>query len=215
MQAAVFDLDGTLIDSLPNIRSAANSVLRERDIPPLEASEVAGFVGLGEGVFVDRLISATALDGSERASVMARFLHYYEVEARNTVTFPRVQDALRALKGKGVSLGLVTNKPRAPLVPTLKAADLEDFFEVVIAGDDLPRRKPDPAPLLQALEELGASTGVYIGDSEVDEATAKAASIPFVLFTEGMRQKAVDQLEFVACFDDFRDLEACLKDLSY
>ncbi|MEO0917202.1 MAG: phosphoglycolate phosphatase [Pseudomonadota bacterium] len=211
--AAVFDLDGTLIDSLPNVQAAANAVLGESGLPALSAKVVAGFVGRGEGVFVDRLIGATALDRDQRASVMERFIHHYKIEAQKTVTFPGVRAALNELKGQGVPMGLVTNKPRAPLGPTLTAANLDDMFDVVIAGDDLPQRKPDPEPLLQAIRLLGATAGVYVGDSEVDAATAKAANIPFVLFTEGIRQTPVEDMAFAARFDRFENLGACLAGL--
>lgn len=213
MKAVLFDLDGTLIDSLPNIHAAANAVLGEFGLPPLEARIVASFVGMGEKVFVDRLIAATALEEADRPSVLESFMGHYKTEAKKTVTFPGVHQALSQLRNTGVPLGLVTNKPRAPLGPTLDAADLSAFFQVEIAGDDLPKRKPDPLPLFHALEQLNVDGGVYVGDSEIDAATAKAAAMPFVLFTEGIRQASIAELAPDAMFDDFAALPGVISEL--
>lgn len=206
MQAVLFDLDGTLIDSLPNIQAAANAVLAEHDLPPLEAAVVGSFVGMGEVVFVDRLIAATDLDDAERKAVLESFVGHYKIEARKTVTFEGVREALDAVRATGRPMALVTNKPRGPLGPTLEAAGLSMYFDAVIAGDDLPKRKPDPSPVFHALKELGASGGVYVGDSEIDAATAKAANMPFVLFTEGIRQVPVSALNPAATFNDFSNM---------
>ncbi|MEM7753742.1 MAG: HAD-IA family hydrolase, partial [Pseudomonadota bacterium] len=166
MRAVLFDLDGTLIDSLPNIRDAANAVLAERGLPALTSETIAGFVGLGEQVFIDRLIGATDLEGAERAWVMERFIGHYRIEAGKTVVFHGVVEALTALHQSGTPVGLVTNKPRAPLGPTLASAGIEAFFDVVVAGDDLPKRKPDPMQLTHAMAQLGVADCVYVGDSE-------------------------------------------------
>ncbi|MEL7149698.1 MAG: phosphoglycolate phosphatase [Pseudomonadota bacterium] len=206
MTAVLFDLDGTLIDSLPNVRDAANAVLNRYGLPDLPSGTVAGFVGLGEQVFIDRLIAATDLNAVDRDEIMARFILHYKEEAKKTLLFPGVKSALASLKKKGFALGLVTNKPRAPLEPTLDAAGLRSLFDVVVAGDDLPKRKPDPAQLLHAVEALDVPGAVYVGDSETDAASAQNANMPFVLFTEGIRLSPIEDLPHVACFDDFADL---------
>jgi phosphoglycolate phosphatase len=213
MQAVLFDLDGTLIDSLPNIQAAANAVLGTYRLPPLEARIVAGFVGMGEKVFVDRLIAATDLQVADRPEILQSFMGHYQTEARKTETFPGVHKALERLRATDIPMGLVTNKPRAPLGPTLAAAGLAGAFDVVLAGDDLAKRKPDPEPLFHALKHLQAESGVYVGDSEIDAATAKAADMPFVLFTEGIRSATVAELDPVAVFDDFNALPDLIADL--
>lgn len=207
MKAVLFDLDGTLIDSLPDLTNAANAVLRKRGLPELEKRIVAGFVGHGERVFVDRLIAATALEPSEWDEVMAVFLDHYREEARHTRLMHGARKALEALKDRGVPLGLVTNKPRVPLEATLAAAEIGSFFDVVLAGDDLEKRKPDPLPLTHALERLGAESGIYVGDSEVDGATAQAAGLPFVLYTEGIRTVSVHDIPHEVAFNDFGMLD--------
>ncbi len=203
MTAVLFDLDGTLIDSLPNVRDAANAVLDEHDLPPLPSNTIAGFVGLGEEVFVDRLIAATDLDPGARDQVMTAFIRHYKEEAQKTKLFHGVEKALTILQDEGVPLGLVTNKPRGPLGPTLEAARLGRFFGAIVAGDDLPKRKPDPVQIAHATKLLGQTRAIYVGDSDTDAATAQNAGIPFVLFTEGIRLTPVHDLPHEVAFSDF------------
>ncbi len=208
--AILFDLDGTLIDSLPTVTDAANSVLNEAGLAGIGPDLTAGFVGLGEQVFIDRLIAATPLDPEDRPDILARFIEHYKREALNTRLFPGVRDSLMTLKGNGFPLGLVTNKPRAPLLPTLEAAELIGVFDCVVAGDDLPTRKPDAAPLHHALAVMGHDTCVYVGDSPTDAETAANAGMPFLLFTEGIRTVPVSAIPHDIAFSDFGDLpEIC------
>lgn len=202
----VFDLDGTLIDSLPGITGAANALLEERHLPPLDRGQVAGFVGHGEQVFLDRLIAATELDADERPALMARFIAHYKAAAEGTRLFNGVREILDHFTGLGVTMGLCTNKPSGPLGAVLDATGLTGVFSVVVAGDTLTRRKPDPAPLIHAFEALGQGRGLYVGDSEVDAETAQRAGIPFALFAGGIRQSPVSEIPHDAVFDDFADL---------
>ena len=113
-----------------------------------------------------------------------------------------------------VPLALCTNKPAAPLRPTLKAAGIESVFASVVAGDMLERRKPDPMPLRHIIAELAAQTCVYVGDSETDGETALRAGVPFVLFTEGIRQRAVQDIPHTAAFSDFGELPEIYRQLT-
>lgn len=201
----VFDLDGTLIDSLPDITAAAAALLAEEELAPLEPAQVAGCVGFGVQVFLERLIAATALKAADFDRLMPRFMEHYKAVAANTRLFDGVTQALDRLAGQGVPLGLCTNKPSGPLAPVLDTTDLARRFDVVIAGDTLPKRKPDPAPLRHAFDQLGG-TGLYVGDSEVDAETAARAAIPFALYTRGIRQSPVEAIPHWVAFDDFLDL---------
>ena len=198
----VFDLDGTLIDSLPNVTDAANALLADEGLEPLSSEVVRGFVGLGERVFLDRMIAATDLRPEDFDRLMPGFIRHYNVAAEDTQLFPGAMDMLLRLRADGVPLALCTNKPAAPLWPTLKAAGIEDAFDVVLAGDMLERRKPDPLPLHHILSELSAETCLYVGDSETDAETARRAGVPFVLFTEGIRLAPIDDIPHDVAFDD-------------
>lgn len=204
--AVVFDLDGTLIDSLPNVTDAANSLLAGEGLPPLTQDVVEGFVGMGEQVFMDRLIAATDLDGADRPRLMRTFIDAYNVAAEDTRLFPAVAEALDLLRRAGHRLAICTNKPAEPLAHTLAAAGLDGLFDIVVAGDTLPVRKPDPAPLRHIMDFLQVNTCIYVGDSAVDMDTAEATGVPFVLYTEGIRTTPLDQMRFAARFDDFWQL---------
>ncbi|SDY07168.1 HAD-IA family hydrolase [Citreimonas salinaria] len=203
----VFDLDGTLVDSLPGIAWAANTLLAERGHAPLPQARIGTFVGLGERVFLDRLIAAAGLDAADDAALMARLLDLYRAAADRTTPFPGAREALQDLRDAGVPLGLCTNKPSGPLDAVLDALDLRGLFGAVVAGDTLPVRKPDPAPLHRAFDLLGG-LGLYVGDNGIDARTATSAGVPFWLFTEGIRHEPLADIPHDRAFDDFARLAA-------
>ena len=212
-RAVVFDLDGTLIDSLPDIAAAANALLADHGLEPLPQSQIGGFVGMGERVFLDRLIAATALDAAEYDALMVEFITHYKASTGLTTVFPGALDAVKALRAEGYKLGICTNKPGVPLAAVLDALDLAQWFDVIIAGDTLPVRKPDPAPLHLAFERMAATKGVYVGDSDVDAETAQRAGVPFAFFTEGIRTKPMDEIPHDRAFHRFEDLPAICRDI--
>lgn len=213
MTPIVFDLDGTLIDSLPDIAAAANLTLADFDLPALPQTQIGSFVGLGEQVFVDKLIAATSLVVAERPRIMATFLRHYQASTGLTYLFPGVRDALDSLWNAGVPMGICTNKPTLPLDAVLKALDLRRVFGAVIAGDTLPVRKPAPDPLALAFERLGGE-GIYVGDSPVDAQTAQALGVPFALFTMGIRQQPISEIPHDAAFSDFADFPDIYRELA-
>ncbi|NCU20941.1 HAD family hydrolase, partial [Candidatus Falkowbacteria bacterium] len=131
-----------------------------------------------------------------------------------TVTYPNVRETLDRLAALGHPLAICTNKPLAPTRAVLAHLGLLPLFQVVLGGDSLPVRKPDPAPLFRVLADLGAPRAVYVGDSEVDAATAQAAAMPFALFTEGYRKTPVEALPHDVAFSDFTDLPAIVERLA-
>lgn len=207
-----FDLDGTLIDSLAGITQAANALLHDKGLPPVPQQQVAGYVGLGERVFLQRLIADTALVSAEFESLLEQFIPHYVRVAKDTVVFPGAKSALARLRAVGHRLALVTNKPGVPLAPVLEHTGLGVSFDCVVAGDTLPLRKPDPAPLRYVAEQLGR-VDVFVGDSPIDAETAQRAGIPFVLFTEGIRTIAIEDMPHAKAFSDFDDLEGIVEQL--
>lgn len=204
----VFDLDGTLIDSLPEIAGAANRLLAEEGRAPLPVAQIGSFVGRGEAVLLERLMRAAGLDLARFDALRPRFTEIYVEASRGTRLFPGVAGMLADFRARGVPLGLCTNKPSAPLRAVLDTLSLTETFGVVVAGDSLPERKPHPAPLRYALDRLGAETGLYVGDSEVDAETAERAGVPFALYTEGIRTLPVDDIPHDVAFSDFGALAA-------
>ena len=204
----VFDLDGTLIDSAADIHLAANAVLAEFGFAPLTFAQVKSFIGRGVPHLVHRLLAASEADpqGPLHAQVMAAFVARYEDAVTMTVVYPGVPAALASLAARGARLGICTNKPLAPALAVLRHVGLADLFDVVLGGDSLPERKPDPKPLLETFARLGSGPMAYVGDSEVDAETAARGAVPFALFTEGYRKAPVADLPHDAAFDDYAAL---------
>jgi phosphoglycolate phosphatase len=132
--------------------------------------------------------------------------HYNAAPSALTRPYPGVPQALAALEAAGHRLALCTNKPEAPARAILADLGLARHFPVVIGGDTLPMRKPDPAPALECVKAMGGGDAAFIGDSEVDAETAEAAGLPFYLFTEGYRKSPVSALPHRAAFSDFAAL---------
>jgi phosphoglycolate phosphatase len=206
--ALVFDLDGTLIDSAPEIHAVANKVFQDKGLQPFPFTTVREAIGNGVGVLVGRLLQSQGLaaTGALQAEMVADFVKIYEEAFDLTSVYPGVSEALERLSRAGHLMAICTNKPEGPARAVLRHFGLDRHFPVVVGGDSLPTRKPDPAPLLAALRALQAGPALFVGDSEVDAETASAARIPLALFTEGYRSAPVDSLGAKLIFDDFAAL---------
>ena len=214
MGAIVFDLDGTLIDSVGDIHAALNQMLAQNGSTPVALPTVASFIGKGSSNLVKRVIDAVGLPNDEvsHARYLAEFLHIYTLEsAKMTTVFEHVHVALTGFQQSGMVLGLCTNKPATPTQIVLDQFGLASFFSAVVGGDRLPTRKPDPAMLHLVMQELAVNHCLFVGDSEIDVATAKAAGMPMALFTRGYRQKPVADLAPEFHFDDYRVLPAIVE----
>lgn len=215
-RCAIFDLDGTLVDSAADIHAAALATLRAEGLPDVSYDQSRGFVGRGARVFVDRLERAAAGENQPARTKRMHtvFMDEYERAHEHSRMYPGVEQALTLLKSQGWRLGLCTNKPKRPTQAVLAHFGWSDMFEAVIAGDTLPVSKPDPAPLIATWRLLGEGPVVFVGDSETDSATARAAELPFALYTEGYRKTPVDQLWHTRAFSDWADLPAIAQDLA-
>lgn len=212
--AVIFDLDGTLVHSAPDLHAAAVAMLADLARPAITLEQVTGFVGNGVPKLVERCLRATGGvpdDGGEDA--LARFgRHYSRDPIRLTRPYPGVPDMLDRLRAAGRPMGVCTNKPQAATHQVLSGLEMADYFGAVVGGDTLAVRKPDPAPLMRVLALLGADPdrAVYVGDSETDAATAKAAGMVFALYTGGYRKTPVQDLPHDLAFDRFEDLSGWL-----
>ena len=208
MIPVIFDLDGTLLHSAPDIHRVANLVLGPAEIGTFTLAEVTAAIGSGVSVLVSRLaaLRGIAVEPDHHRRIVADFTVLYEDSHDLTRPYPGALDALTALAAAGHPLGLCTNKPHRPALAALRHFGLSDAFAAVVGGDSLPQRKPDPAPLRHSMSLLGATSALYVGDSEVDAETSAAAGVPFLLFTEGYRKTAREDLPHAAWFSDFADL---------
>lgn len=202
----VFDLDGTLIDSAPDIHACVNAVLRENGVPLLPLPRVRSFIGGGVELLWSRVIAACGIDPVHRRDLIAAFMARYHDATALTRLYPGVPEAMAELAAAGHPLGICTNKPLGPTRAVLDHFGLSHLFPAVIGGDSLPVKKPDPAPLRAAFAGLGAQSGVFVGDSEFDAHAAAAMDVPFLLYTEGYRHSPVDDLPCRAHFSDFAAL---------
>lgn len=209
MKAVVFDLDGTLVDSAPDLHAAANQMLGELRRPLLTLGRVAGFVGNGIPTLVARCLEATGGPAADLDCAIDRFRdHYARAPADLTRPYPGVEKALQQLAESGFALGVCTNKPGQFAVTILRELRLMRFFGTVVGGDTLPALKPDPSPLLHCLKLLGsgAHSAFYVGDSEIDAETANRAGVPFALYSGGYLRESIDAFPPLFTFDHFEEL---------
>lgn len=185
--AIIFDLDGTLIDSAPDLRAALNRVLTARGLAALSADAVRDMIGDGARVLVARAWAARGQVAE--ATDLADFLADYEANSTvETAVYPGMRQVLQALAAAGYRLGICTNKPAAATAIILRQLGLQDFFAAVSGGDSTAYRKPDPRHLASAIAALGAKRALMIGDHENDMAAARGLGIPSIFASWGYGQ---------------------------
>jgi len=210
-KAVVFDLDGTLVETLPDLHRATVELLREEGLPPLPAEAVRRMIGDGARRLVERALAAAGrpVDDATLDRLHRRFLEIYEADPHRESRLPAgVRETLETLRAEGFDLAVCTNKPQRPSVAILEAFDLLPYFDLVLGGDVLPVRKPDPQPLLHLLDRLGVppARAVMVGDSRNDRLTAQRAGVPCVLLAEGYGEHRAEELEPEAIVEGFAEL---------
>jgi phosphoglycolate phosphatase len=212
----VFDLDGTLVDSVPDLRAALNEMLRERGRPPLTIPHVKGMIGDGAPAMVSRALAASGAGPADEAGALPRFLEIYEANAvRLSRLYPDVRKTLSALRQHGYRTAICTNKPQRATMAVIEGLGLFDLFDGIAGGDHFPVRKPDPGHVLSLIGELGArrERSVMIGDNENDAAAARGAGIPLVLMRYGYARVDPASLAADALLDHFGELPEALERL--
>lgn len=209
----LFDFDGTLIDSAPEIQTAVNHMLAEHGLPPLTLAQIHSFVGDGARTLVERCLSHAGRPSTTYTlpALTRRYMEIYEsLRPDPACTYPGVAETLAALQRRGHPMALVTNKPEQATHGVLAAVGLTGFFEVVIGGDTLPVRKPDPAPVREALRRLDvpATDAVMIGDSINDMLSGRAAGLRVIAVSYGYAHGPVADLGADRVIDRFEDLLA-------
>ena len=196
LEAVMFDLDGTLLDTAADIAEALNRALAERGWPPIAPSEVRRMIGRGSPTLIERAAAFQNrdLDEAAKAAMLERFFHHYgfleESGEFKAEPYTGASGCLRALHEAGLRIAVVTNKHERFATGLLKALALSDWVDCVVGGDSCPRRKPDPAPLLFACAQLGAdpARALMVGDSTNDVQAARAASIPVICVPYGYNE---------------------------
>lgn len=191
-RAALFDLDGTLVDTAPDLAAAANRMLADLGRAALPDDRIRDFVGKGVVNLVNKCFEASGGGGEEdRTRAHAVFERHYSAGiADRSRPYPGVVDGLEALERAGIAMGCVTNKAGRFTEPLLELTGLRRFFGVVVSGDTVERRKPHPDPMLYAAGKLGASPAetLVVGDSLNDVQSARAAGCAVVVVPYGYRE---------------------------
>lgn len=212
-RAVIFDLDGTLVDTAPDLMRATNFVLGEMGRRPLEMAEVRAFVGHGARALLTRGLAATGgmPDAYDVEADYRRFVDYYAANiAADSAPFPGLVRLLDRLKSEGYGLGVCTNKLEGLSVLLLDALDLSKYFGSVVGPDTLGIAKPDPKPFYEAVNrlELDSPRAVMVGDSETDILTARNAGVPVIAVPFGYTPRPVVEFgpdRLIHHFDDAYD----------
>ncbi|MCS4511848.1 phosphoglycolate phosphatase [Xylophilus ampelinus] len=215
IDAAIVDLDGTLVDTLGDFEAALARMLAERGRPPLGRADLSRMVGKGSEHLVQLALEHAGLPAADAPEALARYLHHYaDVNGRHSGLFPGVREGLEALRASGLPLLCLTNKPHSFARDLLEALDLGRYFGSVFGGDSFARKKPDPLPVLESCRALGTAPGrtLMLGDSRNDAQAARAAGCPVVLVTYGYNHgepvRQVDADGFVDTLDEVAALLA-------
>jgi phosphoglycolate phosphatase len=216
--AIVFDLDGTLIDSVPEVAAALNHVLADFGRRQLSVNETLGMVGEGAVATLEHAFIATgaALDDGQIPKIMATYLAAYkDARGANTIIYPGVRPVLEQLRSAGVAMSICTNKPAATTTTTLEGLGLLEFFPRIVCPDDTLYRKPDGRHVLDCLDLDGkhSARAVLVGDSETDMAAARDAGIGFIAVSYGYSHVPIEDLHADVVIDHFLDLLAALQEL--
>jgi phosphoglycolate phosphatase len=190
----MIDLDGTLLDTIPDLSAAANLMLTELKMPALPEATIRNFVGKGINNLIERSLT-NSMDGKPDAALFEKALPIYDrcysaVNGKHTTIYPGVQEGLDLLRAQGYPLVCVTNKSARYTLPLLDYVKLSGYFVSVVAGDTLPQKKPDPAQLLYACKQLSVAPGemLMIGDSMNDAQAARSAGCPIFCVTYGYNE---------------------------
>jgi phosphoglycolate phosphatase len=220
LAAVLFDLDGTLLDTVADIALALNRTMVEYDCKPLAEEDVRRMIGRGSPILIERAAASQGriIDASTEAAMTGRFFYYYgQLEESNEDSarpYAGAAETLRTLHDAGLRTAVVTNKQHRFAAALLRRLGLADWVDVVVGGDTCARRKPDPQPLFFACESLQVppSESLMVGDSVSDVQAARAAAIPIVCVSYGYNEgRDPRTLECDLLLDSLAELPALLQ----
>ena len=210
-----FDLDGTLADTAPDLAAALNHTLAALGRETVPTESVRHLVGHGAKALLRKGLAATGEAPEELVEQgFPVFIDYYGRNiCEGTKAYPDVEAALDRLVAQGVAVAMCTNKPEGLTHRLLDALGWSSRFASVVGGDTLPVKKPDPAPLHEAIARAGGGRAAFVGDSIIDADTARAARIPFVAVSFGFSDRPIEALGADAVIDSYADLPEALAGL--
>jgi phosphoglycolate phosphatase len=200
-RGVLIDLDGTLLDTVPDLAAAVNAMLADFGRAPLPVERVAAYIGKGADVLVHRALTGSldgrADDGEFRRGKESFYAHYRRENGLKAVVFDGVREALALMRERGLALACVTNKPREFTHDLLERVGLDDF-DVIVSGDDTVEKKPHPAPMLHACDllKVAPQEAAMVGDSENDVLSARAAGCHVIVVETGYNEgRPVSELD--------------------
>jgi len=229
LQAAIVDLDGTLVDTLGDFEVALNRALADVDLPPVTRTLVEHSVGKGSEHLIrtvlahqldamvaigqGRVCQGRSVDNLYQPAWLRYQHHYLTINGQFATVYPGVLEGLQLLQNQGLKLACLTNKPLSFAKPLLQAKGLDHFFSQVFGGDSFERKKPDPLPLLKTCEVLGTlpTQTLMVGDSSNDAQAARAAACPVALVRYGYNHgQPIDAVDADVHVDSLTELAALL-----
>ena len=219
LPALIFDLDGTLVDTAPDLLGAMNAVLLQQGRRTVDPDTLRHMVGFGAASLIRQAMAATGDPVGE--DLLPRLVedfivHYGAHIADDSAPFPGVVETLSALKAAEIPMGVLTNKPHELALPLLDALDMSRFFGAIHGAGRFSYVKPDPRVFHHVVEELTGNPkapALMVGDSTTDAKTARAANVPVVLLSYGYTPDPVESLGADAVTGDFRDIPALMRRL--
>lgn len=213
IKAILIDLDGTLVDTAPEIARAANQMLANLGFETQSEAQITGFIGEGALALISKCLQ-TASNSTPDDALLKRakplFFDCYQAIVTESQPYLNAVSTVQSLRSSGFKMACITNKPQAFTMPLLAKTGLLPFFNVVVSGDSLPQKKPDPAPLLYACAQLGVAVheAIMVGDSRTDMLAAHHANCPILVVKNGYTQgKPIDAQEVDGLLDDFAEIE--------
>lgn len=214
-QAAIVDLDGTMVDTLGDFAAALNLTLEQLGQPGIDAADIEQRVGKGSEHLIRSVLAHVGAPASLYDKAWEAYqAHYLEINGRHSAVYAGVVEGLQALREAGLRLACLTNKPTAFARPLLEKKGLSAYFDIVLGGDAFERKKPDPLPIVRTCEALGSPRGrtLVIGDSSNDAQAARAAGCPVWLvsygYNHGQPIRAVDADGYLESMAQLRTLLA-------
>jgi phosphoglycolate phosphatase len=219
IDAIAFDLDGTLINSVPDVRAAINRLLVSEGRSEISLEQTLSLVGQGARVMMEQAMmlggEAPMPDALDR--MVETYIGFYQCHPADLTTiYPGVVEVLESLAARGIPMAICSNKPFVMTKLVLKTLGLDQYFDAVTGGDNVPHRKPDGRHITHTLDLMGKryARAVMVGDSEIDVAAGKDAGVPVIAVTYGYTHVAVADLGADVLIDRFNDLPDTLDALA-
>ena len=216
MAALLFDLDGTLADTKPDLHAAMNFVLRQNGLDEVPDEAITNMIGGGARMILKRGLEAneTRWDDAKLDAATEEFVLWYDQNIDgHTKIYPNLLPILDAAKAAQIPMAVVTNKRESLSAKLLYRLGLQGYFDALVGGDTLPKRKPDPDTIELALARLGCAPqdAIMVGDSEADSDGARAANVACICVSFGYRRVGLEELKADAIIDDYAEFAASAK----